>query len=323
MMDWIKEHMGLTIISVVMVLLLISIGGVAIVVASVQDDTPTATPTVIPTPDANVTVAPTVTPTPIPELNNSTMPGYTIDYKTYIGWLYDYYGYNTTPSVVPVFVNPESYEAYLNWINKTHGDMSPGNPGYVPGHPETANGSIIFTVTPTPPATPTPIPVDNPRSREIHKTVDNVNMELPPDKEGSIANILAWDQEHTTGLYAYYSPGDHAVIIPRFVNNNCTQNITDPTITVTLSKYVLGQYIAVASYAWVEHVTIPGCNVDQYEGYIRERPSFTAVYEFDVPDKWQTGFGKIDTAGYYLIEVQVDTPWYKKACWFSKQIKIL
>jgi hypothetical protein len=324
MMDWIKEHMGIVVVSVILLLVFASIGGVAIVAMSVQDDTPTATPTIIPTLDANVTATPTITPTPIPELNNSTMPGYTINYKEYIGWLYEYYGYNATPSTVPVFVNPESYEAYLNWLNQTQGDVSPGNPNYVPGHPETSNGSIIFVPTPTPSPTPTPIPSINPRSREVHKIVDNVNIEIPPDREGKIANVLAWDQEHTTGLYDYYSPGDHAVIIPRFVNNYCPQNITDPTITATLSKNVLGQWVVIASYAWVEHVTIPGAPVDQYEGrLLSELPAFTTVYEFDVPDKWQTQFGKIDTAGYYLLEIQVDVPWYKQACWFSKQVKIL
>jgi hypothetical protein len=322
LLEFFRDHLALTVILAVMLFLVAGLG-TAVIVAMSVDQQPTPTPAPEPTVTPTPTPEPTVTPTPIPELNNTTMPGYTVDYKEYIGWLYDYYGYNATPSVVPVFINPESYEAYLNWLNQTHGDMSPGNPDYVPGHPETANGSIIFTVTPTPPPTPTPSPVDNPWSREIHKEQSTVQLP-PPDKEGSEAGILAWDAEHSRGLYPYYSPDDHAVISLRFVNNFYPSAIKNPEVFIVLKKQVLNQYIVVQQAKWIEDVVIPAVDVDQYDGRLMsELPGFTTkVYEFDIPDTVEYSGFHVDSSGNYILEISIYAD-NVRACWISKQFAIV
>lgn len=321
-LEFMREHLALTVIISTVLIIFIGLGSAVILAMSVQDPTPTPSPTPLPSPTINATITPI--PTPLIPLNNSTVEKMSLDEFT--RWVTDYY-YNTTNTTTnQTFRNPmdqRNYQDWLDYMNQTHGAVS-NDPGYVPGHPETANGSILFMATPIPCPTPTPIVTITPQMRERHKTVDNVVIELPPDRDGKIANIIAWDQEHTTGLYDYYSPGDHIVLVPRFINNYCPQEIKDPSITIRISKYILGQWVELQSYSWVEHVTLEAVKVDQYEGRLyNDLPAFTTVYEFDVPDKWSTQFGKIDTEGYYLIEVQVDLAWYNKACWFSKQVKIL
>lgn len=237
-------------------------------------------------------------------------------------------GANTspTPSPTPTFIDPmdqRNYQAWLDYMNQTHGVVS-NDPGYVPGHPETANGSIIFLPTPIPCPTPTPIPSVDPWSRERHRIVDTVQLP-PPDYESTEAGILAWDAEHSRGLYPYYSPGDHAVIGLRFVNNYYPKEIKNPEVYLVFKKQVLGQYIDVQSARWIEEgVTIPGAQVDQYEGRLLSAlPGFTTtVYEFDVPDTFKQGPWTVDSTGNYILEINVYAD-NVRACWISKQVTII
>jgi hypothetical protein len=246
----------------------------------------------------------------------------------YMRWVTDYYynSTNTTPrqNGTPVFIDPLSLEAYYKWKNTTsHGDISPSNPNYVPGHPETSNGSIIYIPTPIPCPTPTPMPVDDPWSREIHQAQPNIQLP-PPDNEGNIPGILAWDAEHTRGLYPYYTPGDHAVIGLRFVNNFYPKEIKNPEVSLVLKKQVLGQYIVVQEAKWIEPITIPAIGVDQYEGHlISNLVGFnTTVYEFNVPDSIKYSGFNVDSSGNYVIEVSVYVD-NVRACWLSKMITIV
>jgi hypothetical protein len=216
------------------------------------------------------------------------------------------------------------YSDFLKWKNATHyGEVSPNNPNYVPGHPETANGSLVYMPTPIPCPTPTPLPLDNPWSREIHQSQPNIALP-PPDKEGNEPGILAWDAEHTKGLYPYYTPGDHAVVQLRFVNNYYYKDMVNPTVYIVVKKQVLGEYIEVSSISWIEKVTIPGIQIDQLEGHpINTYEGFnTTVYEFDIPDRYKFSGFSLDSSGNYIMEVSIYVD-NVRACWISKMFTIV
>lgn len=322
--DFLKEHVALVALVGLGCFITISIGGVAILAMSIDDTPPTPTPTVTPTINATATPTPVPCPTPLVPINQSTGAYMTLD--EYLAWVEDYY-YNTTNTTKPnqTYIDPmdqRNFQAWLDYMNQTHG-VSGGNDSYVPGHPETSGGTIIYLPTPIPSITPTPTPTIDPWSRERHQAQPNIALP-PPDKEGNQPGILAWDAEHSRGLYPYYTPGDHAVIQLRFVNNFYYHDMVNPTVLIVAKKQVLGEYVEVSRYSWVENVVVPAMQVDQLEGKpINNYEGFyTTIYEFDVPERYQFGSFSLDSGGNYVMEVSVYVD-NVRACWISKMFTIV
>lgn len=289
-----------------------------------KNPTPTPVPSFMPSPtviingsgigmvngSAGANTSPTPSPTP--------PSGVWTDYDAWVTWVADYYYHSERPEAMP-HINPLSMEAWELWKREQAG-LACVTPKPFDG---TEYGVRIYVPTPIPCPTPTPVPTVDPWSRERHRIVDTVQLP-PPDYESTEAGILAWDADHSRGLYPYYSPNDHAVIGLRFVNNYYPKEIKNPEVYLVFKKQVLGQYIDVQSARWIEEgVTIPGAQVDQYEGRLLSTLSgfTTTVYEFDVPDTFKQGPWTVDSTGNYILEISVYAD-NVRACWISKQVAI-
>jgi hypothetical protein len=299
----------------VIALMLVSIVGCIYVlpVVNAHKPVPTPEPTATPTPTAMPTIMPT--PTAIAnasdDISNSSKgnlvpaPWSGENYDEYIRELEKFYNVSDTPRENRTFPDPIQFQMMLNLT------VLSNNTGYVPGHPETANGTLIFIPTPIPSPTPVPTPTPNPYYMEKHTELRDADAHylVPnPDHTGTTPYILAYDAAHSHGIYPYYYKEDVTAIQLRFVNNQYKKNITKEHVDLVLQKQILGQFVTVKELSFDYNYFIPEVYVDQYEGNtdVSRLPGFmTEVISFEIPKEYEFGSLKVDTHGNYVLNIYI------------------
>ncbi len=326
--EFLKDHPALVLIVGGLIFIVVGLGSAIFVAMSTQGEPgPEATPL----PIASATIAPTPAstpePTPKPVIMVAPQPWHGEDYDQYIRDLEAFYNITETPKENRTFPDPLHYKTAQILMNYSSSNTASHNPGYVEGHPETANGSLIFLPTPKPTPPPIPTPTPNPFSMEKHTKLLDVDQQyIPaPDHTGTTAGILAYDPGHSHGIYPYYYQGDITAIQLHFVNDQYKEAIDKERIELTIQKQVLGQYVTVISnsYDYTRHIA--PASVDQYYGTTDKTklPGFTTdVISFEIPRSFNFGGAAIDTRGSYILTVTVYVDGIQ-ACKISQDLAIL
>jgi hypothetical protein len=172
-----------------------------------------------------------------------------------------------TPVPTPVFPDPIIDEEYWIWKNSTKNNTLPNNPWYVPGHPETQPGYIIYTPTPVP--TPTPTPTPDPWDSYKHLPLRTWEYLPPNDYTAVNANeSLFWNMYRSKGLEDFYhndpgycdNPMFHLEFLSRYLDE-----VKEPYVSITFEKLSIDPVTYNTSWynvfdiplAWYENTTIP------------------------------------------------------------------
>ncbi len=238
---------------------------------------------------------------------------------------------NNSPAVPSV--EPDYYD-YLAWKEHYQNKTEPGNPTTTPimsGDPAMEHGVRIYNESATP--TPTPVPAFDPMSENNvtdASIVETTQYPLDASMDSRVTGSLAWDAEHSTNL-SYLHPGDHPVIMMRFVSN-CNYDIHHERMVLQLDRQDLfGGWWTVKSITWNDSVTITkgkDLGYGEAPGTYMFYRNFTGVFDKgNIPDKWPIMGYNIDTTGLYRLQVWIYTPdsvgVESQACYISKQFRVL